>query len=208
MASNPPLAPPAAARTLVGRRRRVPRIRLFGGRDLVRHRIPFARRTWLLDRAEANPRDLVREYKLDDHRPWFWLAGLAVALIAPLAFGSNLLLSAATTFALYAAINLMWMLIVGTAGIYSLATLAVVGAAAYLSAWCSIHFGITWPAMLIVGTLVGFVFGVIIGLPALRIDGLYFALLTMGMVELGRVYVVQSKAFGSSTGGLYGADTF
>ncbi|MGI9335287.1 MAG: branched-chain amino acid ABC transporter permease, partial [Gammaproteobacteria bacterium] len=121
---------------------------------------------------------------------------------------SNLLLSAATTFALYAAISLMWMLIVGTAGIYSLATLAVVGAAAYLSAWCSIHLGIAWPAMLVVGTLVGFVFGVIIGLPALRIDGLYFALLTIGMVELGRVYVVQSKAFGSSTGGLYGADTF
>ena len=122
--------------------------------------------------------------------------------------GTNLALTAATTFALYSAINLMWMLVIGTAGIFSLATLAVVGASAYLTAWLSIEFGITWPVMLLLGTLIGLLFGAIIGLPALRIDGLYFALLTMGVVELCRVYVVQSKTFGSATGGLYGADTF
>ncbi|MFO1349639.1 MAG: branched-chain amino acid ABC transporter permease [Gammaproteobacteria bacterium] len=210
MAHQYPPTPPNPARALatVGRRRVLPRLPLDGQRELHRHRIPFARRTWLRGRAEINPRDLVREYKLDDKRPWFWIAGLAFALLAPLLIGSNVMLSAATTFALYAAINLMWMLVIGTAGIYSLATLAVVGAAAYSSAWCSIHYGIPWPLMLVVGAGVGFLFGLVIGLPALRIDGLYYALLTMGIVEVCRVYVVQSKAFGSATGGLYGADSF
>jgi branched-chain amino acid transport system permease protein len=192
----------------VGRRPWLPRIKLTGARDLKRHRIPFTRNSWLDSRAQVNPRDLVRQYKLEDKRPWFWIIGLFAALVIPILVGTNLALTAATTFALYAAINLMWMLVIGTAGIFSLATLAVVGAAAYLSAWTSIEFGLTWPLMLLVGTVVGLLFGIIIGLPALRIDGLYFALLTMGVVELCRVFVVQSRTFGSATGGLYGADTF
>lgn len=194
--------------SLVGRRPWVPRVPLSGRRNLKRHRIPFTRRTWFQGRAVVNPRDLQRQYKLDDKRPWFWIAALAAAFIIPLVVGTNLALTAATTFALYSAINLMWMLVIGTAGIFSLATLAVVGASAYLTAWLSIEFGITWPVMLLLGTVIGFVFGAIIGLPALRIDGLYYALLTMGVVELCRVYVIQSKTFGSATGGLYGADTF
>ncbi|MFT5114911.1 MAG: branched-chain amino acid transport system permease protein [Parasphingorhabdus sp.] len=192
----------------VGRRPWLPRIRLAGARDLTRYRIPFTRRNWFQSQAKVNSRDLVRQYKLDDKRPWFWIIGLLAALVVPIFVGTNLALTAATTFAMYASINLMWMLVIGTAGIFSLATLAVVGAAAYLSAWMSIEFGLTWPLMLLFGTGVGFIFGIVIGLPALRIDGLYFALLTMGVVELCRVYVVQSRTFGSATGGLYGADTF
>lgn len=198
----------APSKSLVGDRGWLPRIRLAGQRSLTRYRIPFTRRTWFQGHAVVNPRDLTRQYKLDDKRPWFWIGGLIAALIIPIAVGTNLALTAATTFALYSAINLMWMLVIGTAGIFSLATLAVVGASAYLAAWFSIEFGITWPVMLLLGTLVGLLFGAIIGLPALRIDGLYFALLTMGVVELCRVYVLQSRTFGSATGGLYGADTF
>ena len=169
-------------KSLVGRRRWLPRFVLSGERTLHRRYIPFTRRTWFQGYAKANPRDLAREYKLDDKRPWFWLIGLIGALAIPILVGTNLILTAATTFALFSAINLMWMLVIGTAGIFSLATLAVVGASAYLTAWLSIDYGITWPMMLVLGTLIGLIFGVIIGLPALRIDGLYFALLTMGMV--------------------------
>ena len=194
--------------TLVGRRRWLPRFILAGNRTLHRRYIPFTRRTWFQGYAEVNPRNLVREYKLDDKRPWFWIVGLVLAFIIPMVIGTNLVYTAAITFAMYSAINLMWMLVIGTAGIFSLATLAVVGVSAYLTAWLSIDFGITWPMMLILGALIGLVVGVIIGLPALRIDGLYFALLTMGMVELCRVYVVSSKVFGAAQGGLYGADTF
>ena len=56
--------------------------------------------------------------------------------------------------------------------------------------------------------LIGMLFGAILALPALRLDGFYYALLTLGLNELCRVYFVTSKEFGSATGGLYGASTY
>ena len=42
----------------------------------------------------------------------------------------------------------------------------------------------------------------------LRLDGFYYALLTLGLNELFRVFFTTSKQFGSASGGLYGADSF
>ncbi|MCU0869325.1 MAG: branched-chain amino acid ABC transporter permease, partial [Burkholderiales bacterium] len=117
-------------------------------------------------------------------------------------------LDAAAIFSIYAAINLVWMLIIGTAGLFSLATLAVVGTAAYGSAWLAIQFGLPWWAMPAIGAGTGLVAGLVIALPAIRLDGFYYALLTLGLVELCRVWVVQSRALGSATGGLYGAPSY
>jgi branched-chain amino acid transport system permease protein len=59
-----------------------------------------------------------------------------------------------------------------------------------------------------VGQPIGLVFGLVIAMPATRLDGFYYALLTLGINELCRVYVVQSRTFGSATGGLYGAPSY
>jgi branched-chain amino acid transport system permease protein len=197
---------------LVGRRRWWPRLPGHGDALWSRWRYPFTRRTLLNIRGQYNPKDLAREKKIVDKRPIWWLLGLgALAVIPPIAgvaLESSSLLTAASVFALYAAINLMWMLIIGTAGIFSLATLAVVGAAAYSGAWLSIEYGLPWWGMVGVGTGVGLIFGVIIAIPATRLEGFYYALLTMGLVELCRVSVVQSRALGSATGGLFGADGY
>ena len=72
----------------------------------------------------------------------------------------------------------------------------------------AIHLGLPWWALPLIGSLIGLVFGVVIALPAMRLDGFYYALLTLGVVELCRVYVVQSREFGSATGGLYGAPSY
>jgi len=127
--------------------------------------------------------------------------------ILPAQFGGSLL-AAGTIFGIYAAINLCWMLIIGTAGIYSLASYAVVGTAAFGTAWLSINFGLPWYVLPLIGSLVGLVFGMVIAIPATRLDGFYYALLTIGLNELCRVYTLQSKQFGSASGGLYGADTY
>jgi branched-chain amino acid transport system permease protein len=62
--------------------------------------------------------------------------------------------------------------------------------------------------MIGVGSVVGLLFGIVIAIPAIRLEGFYYALLTMGLVELCRVSVVQSHALGSATGGLFGADNY
>ena len=169
------------------------------------------RRTVLRFRGEYNPKTLRREKTIVDKRPIWWVLGFIALMLAPFVFpegNQRVLLSAAAVFSIYAAINLCWTLVIGTAGIYSLATFAIVGAGAYGSAYLSIHFGLPIPLMLLVGGLIGLVFGILIAIPAVRLEGFYYALLTLGVVELCRVYIIQSKAFGSEIGGLYGAATY
>ena len=124
------------------------------------------------------------------------MLALAVLAVAPPQFGNNSFVAAATTFEMFAAINVIWMLQIGTAGIFSLASLATVGVAAYGAAALSVYAGFPWWAMWLVGPLFGLVFGVIITIPAIRLEGFYYALLTVGIAELCRVYVVQSQPLG------------
>lgn len=204
------LDPPKLYR--VGRRRRWIKLKGHGPRLWQRLRYPFTRRTLLRQRGEYNEKTLALESTVVDKRPLWWLLALVLLAIVPpvlgVALDSNTLLAASATFALYAAINLVWMLVVGTAGIFSLATLAIVGAGAYGGAWLSIEYGLPWWGMIPVGLVIGAIFGVVIAIPAVRLEGFYYALLTLGLVELCRVYVIQSRAFGSATGGLFGADSY
>ena len=169
------------------------------------------RRRVLLLRGGYNPKTLHAEKTISDKRPLYWIMAFALMLVMPFLVPqslTNTLLSAAAIFAIYAAINLCWMLVIGTAGIYSLATYSVVGAAAYGTAYLSIQFGMPWWSLWFFGTFIGLGFGILIAIPAVRLDGFYYALLTLGLNELCRVYVLQSRTFGSATGGLYGADTY
>ena len=169
------------------------------------------RRRLLHIRGEYNPKTLRSEKTIVDKRPIWWVLGLLALAIAPLFVPTgleNTLLTAGSIFGIYAAINICWMLIIGTASIYSLASYSVVGVAAFLTAWLSIHAGMPWWTLPLIGSVVGLVAGTVIALPAIRLDGFYYALLTLGLNELCRVYTLQSHEFGSATGGLYGADTY
>lgn len=177
------------------------------GKTRRRIRYPFTRRPPLPIRTSYDPGSLASKRTILDKRPLYWTAGLIVLAVAP-QFGSNALLSSAVVFAIYASINSVWMLVVGTAGIWSLATLAIVGVAAYGTAYLSIAYGLAWWGMIAIGPLFGFACGIIIAVPAIRLAGWYYALLTVGLTELCRVYVIQSRTFGAATGGLYGSDTF
>ncbi len=195
----------------VGRLRYYRKWRGHGDKTWSRVRYWPTRRRVLDLRGEYNPKLLRREKTIVDKRPIWWALCFAALLIAPfLASGNSqtTLISAGTIFLIYSAVNLLWTLILGTAGIFSLATMAVVGAAAYAAAAMSVFQGWPWWSMPGVGAATGLVFGIVIALPATRLEGFYYALLTLGLNELCRVYVVQSHTFGSATGGLYGADTF
>jgi branched-chain amino acid transport system permease protein len=182
-----------------------------GGYAWRRLRYWPTRRRVLRIRGEYNPKILRREKTIVDKRPIWWAMGLIALALGPLFTPNDLqntLLTAGATFAIYAAISLCWMLIIGTAGIFSLATYAVVGTAAFCASFLSIKLGLPWWLLPPIGAVVGLLFGGVIALPATRLDGFYYALLTLGLNELCRVYFVTSKDFGSATGGLYGADTY
>jgi branched-chain amino acid transport system permease protein len=200
--------PPAGVAALVGHRRIWPGLKGRGGDNWRRWRYPFTRRTPLLFETTYNPMTLKAERRLLDRRPVLWVLALAVLAVAPPQFGNNSFVAAATTFEMFAAINVIWMLQIGTAGIFSLASLATVGVAAYGASALSVYAGFQWWAMWLVGPLFGLLFGVIITIPAIRLEGFYYALLTVGIAELCRVYVVQSQPLGAANGGLFGADGF
>ncbi len=178
-----------------------------GTTPLRRARVPFTKRHWLQWRARYNEKTLQTERRLDDKRPLWWtLALLALLVVTP--FMPNSVISAVAAFCLYSAINILWSLVIGTAGIFSLATLAVVGLAGYAAAAANVYLGVPWPLMFPIGALVGLGVGVVLALPSTRLDGLYYALLSLGFSEICRVFIIQLKPLTAANGSINGVDSF
>lgn len=180
----------------------LPQRRVNSARPLgVRRRL--GREYRLLERqAYINPRTLRREREYRDERT-IWLAlGFLTLALGPTLLGSRSTLDIFGTFAIYGAINLMWGLVLGTSGVYSLATLAIVGTGGFVSGYLTLQFGLPWFMLPLTGAVAGLAVGAIIALPAVRLDGMYYALLTLGVAELARNFFRQSESFGSATNGL------
>jgi branched-chain amino acid transport system permease protein len=182
-----------------------------GGTTWKRLRYWPTRRRVLNISGDYNRKSLRLEKTIVDRRPIYWMLALLALAIAPLFAPADMqytLLVAGATFGIYAAINLCWNLVIGLGGIYSLATYAIVGTSAFFTAYLSIQYGLSWWWLPPIGAAVGLVFGGIIAIPATRLDGFYYALLTLGLNELCRTYFVTSKEFGSANGGLFGAQSY
>jgi branched-chain amino acid transport system permease protein len=148
----------------------------------------------------------------------FWGGSLALALILFfVVYDNNNFAGHWNIFALYVSINLMWMLVIGTAGIYSFATVAVVGACAYFGSYISGGSqagndlegarSLNIVLMLLGAAAFGALIGALIAAPTIRLRGVYFALFTIGLAEVGRAIVKQHEALGKSEG-LFGGARF
>ena len=193
----------------VGRRRLIPRWPNDTRLTFRRLRLPGTKRPLMQFEGRFSPKTLRRELILRDKKPLFWIAGMLLLLGIPLLIGEQRMYSIFGIICIFASINLFWSLIIGTAGIQSFATLATVGVGAYSSSFLSISLGVPWPIMLLIGTVFGGLMGFLISIPARRLDGMYYALLTLGVSEFCRAYVVQSDELGSKfNGALFGGDLF
>jgi branched-chain amino acid transport system permease protein len=148
----------------------------------------------------------------------FWGGSLALAFVLFfVVYDNNNFGGHWNIFSLYVSINLMWMLVIGTAGIYSFATVGVVGAGAYLAAYLSggspggedIEGARSLNVAIMVLAAAGFgaLLGAIIAAPTIRLRGVYFALFTIGIAEVLRAIVKQQDELGRSVG-LAGASRF
>ena len=192
---------------LVGRRAYRPPWPVNSSRVFKRWRWPGTKRSVFKLSGQYTPKTLRREMVLTDKKPLFWSVGLLALLLIPLAVAQDRFFTMFGIICIYAAINVMWTLILGTAGLQSFATLATVGVGAYGAGYLSVTYGIPWPAMLVVGAVLGGLMGWIISLPARRLDGLYYALLTLGLSEFMRNFVTQSPELGGKfNGALFGVD--
>lgn len=165
-----------------------------------------------------------------DRSSWiFWIMAIVIALLIPVLTGTSFFLGTMIAFFVYLSWNMMWGLVLGTAGLQSFATVAVAGLAAYGAAYMSIDIAsstaaaagaecsgnrllglpiVDWYIAIPVAAVVGLAVGFLISLPAIRLRGIYFALLTIGLVELCRAYMGQDKCNFGGAQGLYGAPGF
>jgi branched-chain amino acid transport system permease protein len=148
----------------------------------------------------------------------FWAGCLAVALVLNFVVYDNAIFGGHwVLFALYASINLMWMLVIGTAGLYSFATIGVVGSAAYIGAWLSGGSqagedlagarSLNVVFVLLATAAVGALYGAIVAAPTIRLRGIYFALFTFGLAAASRA-LIEEQSFLGQHQGLNGAARF
>ena len=85
-------------------------------------------------------------------------------------------------------------------GLLSLANAAFMGIGAYVSALLSVHLGWSFPLVLAAGGLAPALVALIIGVPTLRLSGVYLAMATLAFGEVLRVIVLNLDITGGPAG--------
>lgn len=130
-----------------------------------------------------------------------------VALVVPLTslplFTSNAYLLRLVILAfIWIVVNSNWNLVIGVSGIFSLAQLALFAVGGYVSAMLALYLGLSpWLSMFL-GAFAAVLASVIVGLPSLRLRGIYVVLLTLAFHEILRVLIGSDES--GLTGGAFG----
>lgn len=124
---------------------------------------------------------------------------LVLALVAPL-FLSSYLLSQATLFGIFVIVGLGMMVLVGYAGQASLGHAAFLAIGAYGEALL-FRAGVPFPVSIVLAAAFSGVVGLFVGLPALRLTGLYLAMATIAFAVIVGEVVGNWR---SLTGGYFG----
>lgn len=120
----------------------------------------------------------------------FFLPMLAV----PYFFGTRYVLTQLTVFFIWAVVASQWNLVLGVAGIFSLAQMALFAVGAYGTAMFAYYLGTAVPAAILTGALATVVVSIVIGFACLRLKGPYVALLTLAIGQVMYLLVVNDTA--------------
>jgi branched-chain amino acid transport system permease protein len=129
-----------------------------------------------------------------------WLAALVFLIAAPFIGLYPIFMMNALCFAIFAcAFNLL----LGFTGLLSFGHAAYLGAAAYFTGWLIKSGGFTPELGILAGTLGAGLVGLVVGVIAIRRQGIYFAMITLAMAQM--VYFVWLQApFTGGEDGLQG----
>ncbi len=131
---------------------------------------------------------------IDRRSRWAWAAVMVLLLAAPFIGLYPIFMMKALCFAIFAcAFNLL----LGFTGLLSFGHAAYLGAAAYFTGWLVKQAGLSPELGVIVGSLGAGLLGLVVGLIAIRRQGIYFAMITLALAQM--VFFVWLQA--SFTGG-------
>lgn len=128
---------------------------------------------------------------------------LAVALVFPLVFsGNNTVIRLGAVSLLYGILAVSLNLISGVAGQISMGHVAFYGIGAYVSAMLSMRAQFPFLLCLLCAFALSAVAGLIIGIPSLRMQGGYLAIISIGFAEIVRLTLLNWKSFTNGAKGL------
>jgi len=123
------------------------------------------------------------------------VVGAATVLLGPLLIGTNGQLKAGVVV-VFALIGTSVVVLTGWAGQVSLGQMAFVGAGAAVGAWGTVQMGWEPVTSMAVAGPVGAVVAIVVGLPALRIRGLYLAVTTLAVSIAASEWIFSNRAVG------------
>lgn len=129
-----------------------------------------------------------------------WLGGIAALSLLPLvtrtAYDQYLLNIIAINVLLAVGLNI----VKGFAGQVTVGHIAVMAIGAYASAVFSVHLGLSFWLALPAAMAVCAGVGLLVGIPALRLEGAYLALATLGLAESVRIVISGTEWLGAAMG--------
>ena len=150
------------------------------------------------NRLQTSYRDDIRLFRWRHDLVWYGLLGLGLMLL-PMVVPAFYVGELSFVF-IYAIAGVGLMLLVGYTGLVSLGHAAFLGVGAYGHTWFIGHGVPFLPSMVLAGLLAG-VIGVAVGIPTLRMTGIYLSIATLAMGEIiGQVFI----RWESVTGGFRG----
>lgn len=142
-----------------------------------------------------------QDVALIEHRGQvFWYGLLILGLLAAPLLLDTFYLGELSLVLIYAIAGLGLMLLVGYTGLVSLGHAAFLAIGAYTHTWCLTQ-GWPWLPSLLTATALSTAAGIIVGLPALRMTGIYLAVATLAFAVLVEHGIAQ---WDSVTGGFRG----
>lgn len=117
----------------------------------------------------------------------------AVVLLGPLAMGTNGQLKAGVVV-VFAIIGTSVVVLTGWAGQVSLGQMAFVGVGGAIGAWCTVERGWDPFVSMVIAGPAGALVAVLVGLPALRLRGLYLAVTTLAVSLAASEWIFSNRA--------------
>ncbi len=107
-----------------------------------------------------------------------------------------------TTALMYVVLGLGLNIVVGLAGLLDLGYVAFYAVGAYTYALLNYHFGLGFWVVLPIGGLLAALFGILLGIPVLRLRGDYLAIVTLGFGEIIRLILENWGSFSQGPSGI------
>ncbi|MFM7717973.1 MAG: branched-chain amino acid ABC transporter permease [Actinomycetota bacterium] len=127
---------------------------------------------------------------------------VAAAVALPLVWRNDYVIDVALTALIWTILNHSWNLQLGMGGIWNFGQLAIFAVGGYTAALLGLHTGLPPWFSLILGGLAASAVSVVVGLPVLRLRGIYASLLTFSFGEVVRLLVISDES--GFTGGSFG----